>query len=227
MENSENISLKKLSSIGLLEKVKIELLKDDVLRNIKINKEEEEIIIENWCKNNSIKNQDEIKKWQTENLLLHKDWMELITRELKRDKWCIQEFKDRLINYYHQRKPNLDKFLYSIIRVKNQGLAEELYLRIKNKESDFYSVAKEFSEGIEKNSGGLIGPVNLDNPHPLIKNILIASENKQLWSPKKINDWWVIIRLEEKIITTLNTELKIKLSRELGENYIKKKLLNS
>ena len=227
MEYSENISLKKLSSIGLLEKVKKELLKDEIIKNIKINKKEERIIIEKWCKKNSIKNEKEIKKWQAENILFHEDWMALITRELKWDKWCMQEFKDSLINYYHQRKPYLDKFLYSLIRVKNQGLGQELYLRIKNKESDFYLVAKEFSEGIEKKSGGLIGPVNLNKQHPSIKNILIASENNQLWPPKKINDWWVIIRLEKKIITSFNTELKIKLSRELGEKHIKKNLLNS
>ena len=226
MEYSENISFKKLSSIGLLEKVKIELLKDKIIENIKIDKEEERTIIENWCKINSIKNEEQIKKWQTKNLIFNEDWISLITREFKWDKWCMQEFKDSLINYYHQRKPYLDKFIYSLIRVKSQGLGQELYLRIKNKESDFYLVAKEFSEGIEKKSGGLIGPVNLDKQHPLIKNILIASENKQLWPPKKINDWWVIIRLEEKIIKSLNTELKIKLSRELGEKYIKKKLLN-
>ena len=224
MEYSEKISLKKLSSIGLLEKVKIELIKDEIIENIKINKKEEQKIIEDWCKINSIKNEEEIKKWQTKYLLLHKEWIALITREFKWDKWCLQEFKDNLVNYYHQRRPYLDKFIYSIIRVKNQGLSQELYLRIKNKESDFYLVAKEFSEGIEKKSGGLVGPVNLDKPHPLIKNILIASESKQLWPPKKINNWWVIIRLEEKITITLNTELKIKLSRELGEKFIKKKL---
>ena len=64
----------------------------------------------------------------------------------------------------------------------------------------------------------------MNNPHPIISNILKASNNNQLWPPKKINDWWVIIRLEEKIPSILNEELKIKLSKELGEIFLRNKL---
>ena len=62
------------------------------------------------------------------------------------------------------------------------------------------------------------------NPHPIIANILKESKDKQLWPPKKINNWWVIIRLEEKIMATLDQDLRIKLSKELGEIYLKNEL---
>ena len=64
----------------------------------------------------------------------------------------------------------------------------------------------------------------MNNPHPIISNILKESRTNQIWPPKKINDWWVIIRLEEKIPSILNEELKIKLSKELGEIFLRNKL---
>ena len=43
---------------------------------------------------------------------------------------------------------------------------------------------------------------------------------------KKINQWWVIIRLEEKRLATLDSNLRTTLSLELGEDYIKDQFLN-
>ena len=153
-------------------------------------------------------------------MLSNAEWENFIARDFKWSKWCLEHFKDKIRNYFHYRKLNLDKYIYSIIRVKSEGLSKELYLRIKDEESDFYSIAKSFSEGIEKNSGGIIGPVNLEKPHPLIANLLKVSHENQLWPPKKINDWWVLIRLEEKIEATLNDNLEHQLAIELGNSYL-------
>ena len=224
MDNSENISFSKISRIGFLEKIRKELIKEEIIEKIKISKEEQEILQKDWCKSNSILNNDQLQKWKQENLQSDEDWELFISRDFKWNKWCIEKFKDKIIDLFQEKKSYLDKYIYSIIRVKSEGLAKELYLRIKNNESDFYSVAKEFSEGIEKKSGGLIGPSNLNNPHPIISNILKESQNRQLWPPKRINEWWVIVRLEEKISANLNDELKIKLSNELAERYLKIKL---
>ena len=152
------------------------------------------------------------------------EWELFIARDLKWQKWCINEFQKQVKTYFLKKKPFLDKYIYSIIRVKSEGISNEIYLRIKENESDFYSIARDFSEGIEKRTGGLVGPTTLINPHPIISNILKESKDKQLWPPKKINNWWVIIRLEEKIMATLDQDLKIKLSMELGEIFLKKEL---
>lgn len=224
MDNSENISLSELSRIGFLEKIRKELIKERIIEKIKISREEEEILQKNWCKSNSIFNDNQLEEWKKENLLTDNDWKLFISRDFKWNKWCINKFKDKTLDLFQERKSYLDNYIYSIIRVKSEGLANELYLRIKDNESDFYTTAKEFSEGIEQKTGGLVGPTTLNNPHPIISNILKESRIRQLWPPKIINKWWVIIRLEEKISAILNDELKIKLSKELAEKYLQKKL---
>ena len=224
LDNSENINSTKISRIGLLGRVRKELIKENIIKNIELTEKEKEVAKNNWLKSNYLDSNDQLDKWKKENLKIEDDFEFIISRDLKWSKWCFDKFKEEIKDYFQEKKSYLDQYIYSIIRVKSEGLSKELFLRIKDKESDFFSIAKEFSEGIEQKTGGLIGPTNLNNPHPIISNILKESKNNQLWPPKKINDWWVIIRLEEKIPSILNEELKIKLSKELGEIFLRNKL---
>ncbi len=226
LKHQTTISFKKLSEIGVLEIVLKELIRNSIIEKIQLNKEDEEYINQKYSNSNKIKNIDEKGKNKRSNLTLEAQNKQSLTREFKWQKWCMDNFRNRIEEYFLDKKPFLDKYTYSIIRVKNEGLSQELYLRIKEKESDFYKIAKEYSEGIEQKTGGLIGPVNLKNPHPIISNLLKVSQNNQLWPPKKINQWWVIIRLEEKRLATLDSSLRTTLSLELGEDYIKDQFLN-
>lgn len=227
MDNNENINLATISKIGLLGRIRKEIIKENLIKNIELTNKEKEVAKNNWLRSNCIYSSDQINQWKRENLKFDDDLEFVISREFKWCKWCIDNFKEEIKDYFQEKKSFLDNYIYSIIRVKSEGLCKELFLRIKDKESDFYSIAKEFSEGIEKKTGGLVGPTNLNNPHPIISNILKESRTNQIWPPKKINNWWVIIRLEEKINATFDDELKIKLSKELGEIYLNNKLKES
>ena len=50
----------------------------------------------------------------------------------------------------------LDKVQYSLVRVSSENLANELYLRIKEKESTFEEIARKYSEGPDKQSNGIM-----------------------------------------------------------------------
>ena len=70
----------------------------------------------------------------------------------------------------------LDTVNYSLIRVTNKNLVDELYLRIKEEESSFEKVAREYSEGPEKKTSGEIGPFPLGKAHPNLANLLEVSK---------------------------------------------------
>ena len=125
-------------------------------------------------------------------------------------------------NYYFERKKSLDKVTYSLLRVKEEGLALELFLRIKENEVSFYDVALKYSEGPERKTGGLIGPVELGIPNPKISKLLQESNQNKLLAPRKIDNWWVLLRLEKMESTDLNSDVSQKLSLELGELYLNK-----
>ena len=124
----------------------------------------------------------------------------IVSKDWRWREWCFENFKNELESYFLKRKDNLDTILYSLIRVRDMDLANELYLKIKDDNEDFQEIARQFSEGFEKNTGGLIGPAPVDQAHPEISRLLKISSEKKLWSPIQLDKWWIILRLEKRMM---------------------------
>ena len=58
----------------------------------------------------------------------------------------------------------------------------------------------------------------------MLAKLLLISEANQLWPPKKIDEWWIVVRLEKIENTEFNEEIKSYLAFELGEIFLKKEL---
>tara|TARA_A100000164_G_C21883507_1_gene761500 strand:+ start:99 stop:797 length:699 start_codon:yes stop_codon:yes gene_type:complete len=223
MKETDLISIKKLKSWGLLNVIKRETIIDKLISTFpEPSLEDKQNQYKNWCLNLNIKSQEQLNNWQKEQGLSNEQWQEMVLRRNLWIKWCSESFKDEINSHYLKRKNQLDKVTYSLLRVKNQNLAMELYMRIKESETSFEDVVAEFSEGAERKVGGLLGPVPLSQPHPFLGKLLQISKPKQLWPPKQLDNWWIVVRLEEIHNTKLDDELKLRLSLELGDEYIKK-----
>ena len=118
----------------------------------------------------------------------------------------------------------LDKFYYSLLRIENEDLSNELFLRIKEGEDSFSNIAKKFSEGPEKSNGGKIGPINLNQTHPIIARLLQSSREGKVWPPRKIENWWIIVKLDKFEKISLDEKTSLDLSLELGEIYLNEKI---
>ena len=93
------------------------------------------------------------------------------------------------------QKKQLDKVVYSLLRVKDGFLARELYLRIASHEANFSDLASEYSEGNEAKTKGIIGPVPMNQASFTIRKLL-TSRPGHLNEPFNIGEWWLIARLE-------------------------------
>ena len=217
----ENFYYEKIISWGLLRQIKAEEIIDEKIRNIRLpNQDEFNNIVIKWCSFNKIESEDALTSWKKLNGLVNEKWNNFIIRKCKWSLWCIKYFNDKIQNYYLERKSYLDKIQYSIIRVKNENLANELYLRIKEKEENFEDIASQYSEGSEKNTNGRIGPVPLGNAHPLLAHLLQISEEGKVCYPRMIDTWWVIIKKEKLLNSSLDDEMIQKLSLELGNIFL-------
>ena len=220
-----NISINKLSIWGLHRQVKREEIIDSYLKNVQIpSKIQHNKIIDDWCKKNNIKGKKNLREWQIKNGYTDAQWNDFVTRKWRWTKWCLKEFKDKVPNYYLERKSMLDKVSYSLIRVLDQDFANELFIRIKEKESTFEEISKEYSIGPEKNNLGLVGPYPLGKAHPELASLLQVSEAGQIWPPKKIESWWVIVKLNSRENTKLDETLFTHLALELGFNHLEKSI---
>ncbi|HEY9837580.1 MAG TPA: peptidylprolyl isomerase, partial [Vampirovibrionales bacterium] len=86
-------------------------------------------------------------------------------------------------------------------------------------EQSFADAAQEYSKGPENRTGGLLGPVPVSQPHPLIGKLLSISQPGQLWPPRQLDVWFVIIRLEKFIPAQLDDNMRRQLIDEMFENW--------
>lgn len=122
--------------------------------------------------------------------------------------------------YFLKRKQDLDQVVYSLIRTKDLELANNLYHQILEKKATFADLAQQYSQGAEANSGGCLGPVAINQIHPVIRRILALSHPNQLWYPQAIEGWFVIVRLEEFLPASLTEALQQRLINELFELWL-------
>tara|TARA_B100001989_G_scaffold229904_1_gene187599 strand:+ start:6728 stop:7378 length:651 start_codon:yes stop_codon:yes gene_type:complete len=181
-------------------------------------------IVESWCKKKQIKGEEELKIWKNKNGFDDDQWNDYITREWRWTIWCMDKFSEKIPNYYLKKKSMLDRVEYSLIRVSSENLANELFLRIKEKESTFEEIAKKYSEGPEKQTCGIVGPDQIWKAHPILAKLLKISEKGQLWSPRKFDKWWIIVRLNYIQNTPLDKSLFKELALELGLKFIEESI---
>ena len=223
MQNEEIFTSKQLSSWGMLSKVRRELLIDERIAKVKYpDKETFNDIQQIWLKESGINSEEDLRKWEHKQSLSQQDWQGLLIRRWRWLEWCKNNLSDKVPSHYLRRKSQIDKVTYSLIRVKDEYLANELFLRIKNRENTFEEIASKYSEGAEKQNGGKIGPISLDKPHPLLSRLLQVSNEGQLWPPKELGEWWIIVKMEKLLCTELNEEVRQKLLLELGEEELAK-----
>jgi len=215
------VTPEQLARWGLLHQVQREECIDHLLDEIEQpDANQLKTLQEQWLQAHELPNQQALQGWLNQQGLNQENWTELITRPWRWQQWCHGHFKDQLTTYYLKRKPLLDRVSYSLLRVKDKALATELYLRIKEGEATFEQVASEYSAGPERNSGGQLGPVPMQQPHPVLARLLQVSSPGQLWAPKQLENWWIVVRLNQLHTTELDSNTAQQLALELGEQHL-------
>ena len=119
------------------------------------------------------------------------------------------------------KNERLDRVVYSLLRLNSQSKAQELYLRIAHGEANFSDLAGRFSEGMERDTNGLIGPVPLNQAHPTLSEKLRAAKPGMLLEPFRIDRWWVVARLERFAPASFDARMGAQMSMELLQEWLK------
>jgi parvulin-like peptidyl-prolyl isomerase len=148
----------------------------------------------------------------------------LATRGLLIEKFKQTTWGHKLESYFLSRKGQLDRVIYSLLRTKEPGIAQELYFRIQEKEQSFAELARDYSQGPEAQTDGLIGPVELSTPHPTVAQLLRSSQPGQLCPPLRLGEWLVIVRLEKFIPAQLDAPMRQRLLNECFSTWLSEQL---
>jgi parvulin-like peptidyl-prolyl isomerase len=164
---------------------------------------------------NNLHSPQDLERYRVSNLLTPAglDWHVLFP--LKVRQYAEHHFSAKANSHFLKRKADLDRVIYSLLRVQDSGLATELYLRLQDDEASFADLVQQYSTGPEKDSRGLVGPVPLSQAHPQFVQRLRSARLHELNEPFQIDSWWLIFRLEAFKPAVLNDQTLSQMCHEL------------
>lgn len=211
---------RKLSRSGLLVPLLRSEIASRVLDQVTLTEEEAQTALQSWCQRQGIADDEALARHcQAQGMSLEDArWQAELPSKI--DRHALGEYGHRAEQRFLQRKSDLDRVVYSLIRVQDPGLAQELYLRISEGEATFADLATEHSQGHEKATRGVVGPAPLSQAHPILVELLRSGSEGQIFPPLRIDTWWLVVRLEELIPACFDDDMKRLMSRELFEVWL-------
>lgn len=144
----------------------------------------------------------------------------VVERELRIAKWKKAVFEIEAEEHFARRKPALDRVVYSLLRVKQAGLARELWFRIKQGEATFAELAPDYASGNEVYTAGIVGPVAYGAMHPALAGVLQSAAVGELLKPLSIADWFLVARVEHQLPVEYNQSMKNQMIEELAAQWL-------
>ena len=95
-------------------------------------------------------------------------------------------------------------------------------MQIEAGEANIHDLAENYSQGDEKFSRGIIGPIPLSQGHYLIRQKINNIKEGELTEPFQIDNWWIILRKEKLIKIKYSNKIEISICRDLFEARIMK-----
>lgn len=143
--------------------------------------------------------------WQPDDLIIH------LTRPEALRSFGEQRFGPGLEEEFLRRKNELDQVIYSLLRVKEQGLARELWIQLSEGEISFAEAASRYSDGPEASTKGVIGPIAMGTLQPELAERLRSLQPGELRPPEALGPWWLLLRLEHYTPARFDTAMRQRL----------------
>ena len=136
-------------------------------------------------------------------------------------RFAAQRFGPGLEDRFLGFKGGRDQVIYSLLRVRDPGLARELWIRLEEGEITFAEAASTFSEGPEAHRKGVMGPMEIGTLQPqTLQDLLRGLRPGEICSPKIIGDWQVLLRLEQLTPARFDEQLRLRMQDEALDEYL-------
>ena len=222
-----NILNKEITEILIKNELLDPLIKKEILNEelskISLTETEKKDIKTMIYEKENIKDDLQFNNWLKKNNTNADDFFMEISKPIRLNKYCLNEFSSQTEARFLAKKDMLGIVNYSLIRVKDFFQAQELYLRLKEEPLSFGSLAKEYSLGPEKDTQGLVGPASFKQGHPILLRELRTARIDEIIQPLKIEDYWVILRVQSRMEAKLDDKMQLIMAKELFDEYLSKK----
>jgi parvulin-like peptidyl-prolyl isomerase len=221
---SPNEILSLAVSYRLLPQLASELIIDQAISSITCTLEEQEAVCRQFYEQNRLVTEEQRQIWLKHYGMTPEQLEAIPIRSLRIEKFKQATWGHRLEAHFLAHKAQFDQVIYSQICTKDTEAAQELYFRILDGEQSFAELAKLYSQSAEAGQGGRIGPVALSQIHPVLAQKLSIGKSGQVWPLMQLEEWTVIVRLEQFISAQLDEPMRQTLLNHLFENWAREQL---
>lgn len=216
--------VEKVVAYGMMPQLVREMTLDRSTSDVSLTQEEQKTAHQQAFQQLGFETADKLEAWLKQQGMTSKQLEDRAERSLKLAKFKQLTWGAKVNSAFLERKQQLDRVIYSLICTKDFCVAQELYFRVKEGEQSFDELAREYSQGPEAQTGGLIGPVEIGSIHPNLAKMLISSDVGQVQNPTVIGDWIVLVRLEKLLPVTLDDAMKQRLIDESFTKWLEEKV---
>ena len=196
------------------------LLIEEITKQLTAPTELTQQALANHCQQNQLRHEEALNQWLSERCISKDELLEQLSLPIKLSKLALDSFGAKAEARFLQRKEELNQATYSLLRVKDSGIAHELYLQLEAGETSFEKLATNYSEGPEQRSGGRVGPTPISRAHPQLQQLLRTAPIGVVLEPLAIEQWWVVARLEERLEASFDDAMRQRMASELLEQWI-------
>ena len=216
----KNEGIKFLIENNLFKSFVKSVLVSNMISQIEISDELKTEAFHNFMISNKIKNEFDLKKFLELSHITQSELENDVIKQAKIIEYAKKKYDNKANTRFLSRRKDLEMVVYSLIRIKSQDLAKELYFKIESEEESLEDLANKYSEGNEKYSRGIIGPVPITQGHPSLADKLRVMQQGELSEPFLLDNWWCIIRLEKLINPSFNETIKSQMCKEIFDEEI-------
>lgn len=208
-------SYAELANHGLLQPYLRQCLVQKVLTHELLNDEERKQALKAFARQHNLASAEDLERFRQNQLLTPESLSLLIERPLRLQRYCERHYRPKAEARFLERKTELDRVVYSLLRIEDAGLARELYLQLAEGEANFADLAAAHTEGPERSTRGIVGPVPLTQAHPLLVQRLRTAPPGVVQEPFQIERWWLVVRLESLTPASFDEAMAVQMSQEL------------
>ena len=195
--------------------------------DIEVSDEVKKTIFIRYQRQHSLQSEEEKKGHIAKLKLTEAELEERILRSYRINQLAKARFGAKAEGRFLVMKERLDTVVYSLLRLDSRSLAQEFYLQIAHNEASFSDLAGTYSQGPERNTKGVVGPVPLNRSHPILMEKLRAATPGRLLEPFKVDKWWLVARLEKIAPATFDEQMADKMSMELFQEWLEQETQNN
>ncbi len=176
-----------------------------------------ETIFQEFCKAFNLHSEDKVEAFlkqskQSKEAVIAKLLFRKKVEDLKKQ-LCSSEKVNEF--FLLNKSKRFDTFEFAVIRVKEEGMAWEVYHRIKDDKENFETLARECSIGPEAATGGLTQPQPASSLHPEVAKRLSNLKPSEICEPFAIdpNSFFIL-----KLLQVRNAQFTPQIERSLRED---------